>query len=75
MSFFKKYNGTSNQRLARVETLIWVLIYGGLLAVVLSLFMSDDGQDLAMLLRIVGGIVVASGVVLIAIRSRMREEH
>ncbi len=75
MSFFKKYNGTSNRRLARMETLIWVLIYGGLLSVVVSLFMSDDGQDLAMVLRILGGIVVAAGVVLIVVRSRMREEH
>ncbi len=75
MSFFKKYNGTSNKRLARMETLIWVLIYGGLLSVVVSLFMSDDGQDLALALQIVGGIVAAAGVALIVIRSRMREEH
>ncbi len=75
MSFFKKYNGTSNKRLARMETLIWVLIYGGLLSVVVSLFMSDDGQDLALALQIVGGIVATAGVALIVIRSRMREEH
>lgn len=75
MSFFKKYNGTSNRRLARMETLIWVFIYGGLLSVVVSLFMSDDGQELAMVLRIGGGIAVAAGVALVVIRSRMREEH
>ena len=38
MSFFKKYNGTTNVRLARMETLIWTLIYGGLLAVVVGRF-------------------------------------
>ena len=75
MSFFKKYNGTSDKRLARIETLIWVLIYGGLLSVVVSLFMPEDGQDLATVLQVFGGIVVAAGVVMIVVRSRLREDH
>ncbi len=75
MSFFKKYNGTTNLRLARVETLVWVLIYGGLLALVVGLFMSrrEDGAGLEMM---VGGVVlVVLGAGLIYLRSRLREER
>ena len=39
MSFFKKYNGTMNKRLARLEKLIWTLIYGGLLSALQGYFM------------------------------------
>ena len=45
MSFFKKYNGTAHAGLMRLETLIWVLIYGGLLTLVVGLFMSRNEQD------------------------------
>lgn len=74
MSFFKKYNGTSNLRLARMETLIWVLIYGGLLAVVVSLFLPDSAPGLTWGLGVAGGVVVAVGVALLIVRSHMREE-
>jgi len=33
MAFFKKYNGTTNVRLLRMERWIWILIYGGLLSI------------------------------------------
>ena len=75
MSFFKKYNGTTNLRLARLETLIWVLIYGGLLTLVVGFFMSrrEDGTGFEMML---GGSIIASiGALLIYLRSRLREEH
>ena len=75
MSFFKKYNGTTNRRLARLETLIWILIYGGLLMLVVGLYMGrleeGSGADLA----IVGVAVALVGVVLVYVRSRLREEH
>ena len=75
MSFFKKYNGTSDARLSRLETLIWVLIYGGLLSVVVSLFVSDQARDIAIAMRVLGGIVAAVGVVLVVLRARMREQR
>ena len=74
MSFFKKYNGTTNLRLARVETAIWVLIYGGLLTFLLGLFMSqrDSGSGFGMVVG--GAIVAACGAALVYLRSRLREE-
>ena len=74
MSFFKKYNGTTNLRLARVETAIWVLIYGGLLCLVVGLFMSrqHSGSGFGM---VVGGVIIAAcGAALVYLRSRLREE-
>jgi len=74
MTFFKKYNGTTNTRLARIETLIWVLIYGGLLTLVIGFSMSRLDEDSGNLMVIAGGIAAAIGVVLVVVRSRLREE-
>lgn len=74
MAFFKKYNGTTNARLLRVERMIWVLIYGGLLSVVLGLFIDQQEAQDAGLFYQLGGLAVVAGVVLIYVRSRLREE-
>ena len=73
MSFFKKYNGTNHAGLMRLETLVWTLIYGGLLTMVVGLFMSrnEEGSGFEM---VVGGIVIALiGAALIYVRSRLKE--
>ena len=74
MSFFKKYNGTDHVGLMRLETLIWVLIYGGLLTLVIGVFMSrsEDGAGSGMM--VVGAILALIGASLIYVRSRLREE-
>ena len=74
MAFFKRYNGTAHVGLMRLERLIWTLIYGGLLAVVLGVFMVRGGDEAGSTLSMVGGVVAAIGAVLIYVRSRMREE-
>ena len=71
MSFFSKYNGSTDTRHLRVERLTWVLIYGGLLTAVLGTFMGNTDEQSAVMLQTGGGIAVAIGVVLIYIRSRM----
>lgn len=58
----------------RLEKLIWILIYGGLLAIVLGLAIHGANAAAAWALGIVGGIVAAVGVVLIWVRSRMNVE-
>ena len=74
MSFFKKYNGTAHVGLMRLETLIWVAIYGGLLTLVLGGFMAraQDGAGVEMM--VVGGLLALIGAGLIYVRSRLREE-
>jgi hypothetical protein len=74
MSFFNKYNGTSNARLLRIERIIWPLVYGGLLALVLGWFTeSSQGAD-ASGLYAVGSIALAMGLVAFFVRSRQRED-
>ena len=56
---------------AKVEVLIWVLIYGGLLVLAVGLALRDVHGLLAGTVSLIGGVVAAVGVVLIWIRSRM----
>jgi len=63
----------SAKTLVWIERLVWILIYGGLLAVSLGLFLrlgTADGHVLGLVLVIKGGIVAAAGVLLIWVRSR-----
>ena len=73
MAFFKKYNGTNNAKLVRIERLVWVLIYGGFLSVVISHFLGEDDAGLARGMVIGGLCAVLAGIVLIYVRSRLRE--
>lgn len=73
MSFFKKYNGTLNKRLARLEKLIWILIYGGLLLVLIGLFMQRGGDEEGQWLMMAGAGTVVLGLILIVLRARLGE--
>lgn len=57
-------------RTALLDKLIWVLIFGGMLAGSLGLSMQRGGAALGWLVTVVGGVAVALGVVLILVRSR-----
>ena len=74
MAFFKKYNGTTDQRLLRIERWTWILIYGGLLTCVLSYFMPAPSDGNLSLLSYCGLLAVAMGAVLIVVRSRLHGE-
>ena len=59
-----------------IETLVWVLIYGGLIAVGLGLALQQQGAGVAGHVLVVGGgIVAAAGVVLIWVRSRRKDDR
>lgn len=73
MAFFKKYNGSTNLKLIRMERMVWVLIYGGLLSFVIGHFMAESDEALAQGMGIAGLIAVTAGAVLIYLRSRLRE--
>ena len=74
MAFLKKYNGTTDVRLLRLERVIWILIYGGLISTGLSGFARDAGAKGHVALLSCGLFAVAAGVALIVVRSRLREE-
>jgi hypothetical protein len=73
MAFFKEPGSTSSRRLVRLQALIWVLIYGGLLTLVLGLSTERIDRTLGWSLVLAGGVVAAVGVVLIYVRSRLRQ--
>jgi hypothetical protein len=56
-----------------VETLAWVLIYGGLLALIFGIFVQRQHDPIGWTLIVVGAAVAAGGVVLIVLRSRMKD--
>ena len=75
MAFFKTYKGTTNRKLVRLERLVWVLIYGGLLSLVLGYFLENTQGADGTALYAIGLLVAAMGVVLVYVRSRLREER
>ncbi|MGV8804223.1 MAG: hypothetical protein ACWA6Y_04600 [Polaromonas sp.] len=76
MGFFKPStgtaSGTSDKAVARLQALIWVLIYAGLLTLVLGLSVQRMDADTGWLLVAGGALVAAVGVVLIYVRSRIK---
>ena len=59
--------------LERIQLLIWVYIYGGLLAIVLATFVGRNDESVAWWMTVGGGVFVALGVLLIYVRSRLKE--
>lgn len=57
-----------------VETWVWVLIYGGLLAVSLGIFVMRQDGAFGALITTAGGVAAVVGVVLIYVRSRMGDD-
>lgn len=56
---------------ARLESLIWVLIYGGLLLLVVGIATGRESEALGWSLSVPGVVIAAVGVVLIYVRSRL----
>ncbi len=60
---------------AAVEKLVWVLIYGGLLAVCFGVFVARSEAALGWSISVVGAVVAAVGFALIWVRSRMDNQQ
>jgi hypothetical protein len=58
-------------RASNVETLVWVLIYGGLLLGGVGLFVDREGSALGIVMVVVGAVALLAGIVLVWVRSRM----
>ncbi|MBC7994387.1 MAG: hypothetical protein H7Z15_14245 [Rhizobacter sp.] len=60
-------------KVSTVETLIWALVYGGLIGVALGVSVQRTDNGLGLGLVIVGGVAAVIGFALIYVRSRMNE--
>lgn len=60
--------------LRRLQALVWVLIFGGLLTLVLGLSLSRYDADAGLALIASGSLLAAVGVLLIFVRARIRED-
>ena len=57
----------------RIETLVWVLVYGGLLGFGLGVALSRGGLDYGWSVSVAGLVIAVAGAVLIYVRSRMSD--
>lgn len=57
---------------ARLETLVWVCIYGGLATLMLGGWTRGTAPALGIGLAIAGGLLLLAGLLLIWLRSRLR---
>jgi hypothetical protein len=57
-----------------IETLAWVLIYSGLLVAALGLFLRRSDMVLGSVIIAVGLLDTAAGVILVWLRSRMKND-
>ena len=60
--------------LQRLHKIIWALIYGGLLTLVLGIATERTDASTGWVLMVGGGVVAAVGVVLIAVRARLKTD-
>lgn len=63
----------SARALAWLDRLIWTLLYGGILALILGLATGADHLVAGWSLGVIGAVAAAGGVVLLWVRSRVRE--
>ena len=75
MGFFKPTSagpaGASGKSIARLQSLIWILIYAGLLTLVLGLSAARIDPAIGWSLVVGGSIMTVVGVFLIWVRSRI----
>ena len=65
----KVFSGTA---LARLQGVIWVLIYAGLLALVLGIVVDRADEEDGQTLMVAGALVAAVGFGLIYVRSKIK---
>ena len=65
----------SPRTLARVQALVWVLVYAGMLTAILGLAVLRTGAPLGWHLFTLGCLLALAGIGLIYVRSLLKETH
>ena len=75
MGFYKPgANHPTDPRTARLHKIIWTLIFGGLLVVILGIFVGKTDDTIGWTMVAAGGVMTAVGAVLIYVRSTMTSD-
>ncbi len=75
MGFYKPgANHTTDPKMVRLHKIIWSLIFGGLLTVILGIFVGKADDAIGWIMVVAGGLMTAGGAVLIYVRSTMTSE-
>ena len=73
MGFYKPgANHPTDPSVARLHNAIWLLIYGGLITLVLGLFVEKTDDAIGWSMVVVGAVMAVLGCVLIFVRSRIK---
>ena len=59
---------------AKLDKLIWTLIYGGLLGLCWSIFIAPEEAGAIWVLRVGGIVAVLMGAALVVVRSKMKND-
>ena len=72
MGFYKPgANHSADPKTARLHKIIWSLIFGGLLTVILGIFVGKTDDVVGWTMVAAGGVLAAIGAVLIYVRSKL----
>jgi len=72
MGFYKPgANHPIDPRMARLHKIIWTLIFGGLLTLIVGIFVGKTDDASGWIMIAVGGVMTVVGAVLIYVRSTM----
>ena len=70
MGFYKPgANHTTDPAMARLHKITWTLIFGGLLTIILGIFVAKADQTTGWIMLAAGSLLTVVGVVLIYVRS------
>ena len=75
MGFYKPgANHPADPKMARLHKIIWTLIFGGLLTVIMGIFVGKTDDAIGWMMVAAGGVLTAVGAVLIYVRSTMTSQ-
>ena len=75
MGFYKPgANHPTDPRMARLHKIIWALIFGGLLTLILGIFVGKADDAIGWMMIAAGSVMTVVGAVLIYVRSTMTSD-
>ena len=75
MGFYKPgANHPTDPRTARLHKIIWALIFGGLLTLILGIFVGKADEAIGWMMIAAGSVMTVVGAVLIYLRSTMTSD-